>query len=152
MLGGADQLSRIYCSTAQPCPTTFTGECDLSRDATLKLVSLIYSSRSLLCGTDGGLLNGLGTFGYVWGDSTKVDALLPFGKGHVPGASLIMSSTRTEMSGLFAALTHLRLVVEYFHIIPKENASCRIYCDSKAALTRVVDNLPRSIFYSLQQL
>jgi hypothetical protein len=44
-------------------------ECDLSKNATLKLVSLIYSSRSLLCGTDGGLLNGLGTLGYVWGDS-----------------------------------------------------------------------------------
>jgi ribonuclease HI len=50
-----------------------------------------------------------------------------------------MSSTRTEMCGLFAALTHLRLVVEYFHIIPKETASCRIYCDSKAALARVDD-------------
>ena len=90
----------------------------LSKNATHKLVSLIYSSRSLLCGTDGGLLNGLGTFGYVWGDSTKVDALSPFGKGHVPGASLIMSSTRIELCGLFAAITHLRLVVESFLLIP----------------------------------
>jgi ribonuclease HI len=58
--------------------------------------------------------------------------------GHVPGASLVMSSTRTEMCGLFAALTHLRLIVEHFHIVPSEKASRRIYCDSRAALAWVV--------------
>jgi ribonuclease HI len=100
---------------------------------------LIYSTRTLLCGTDGGLLNGLGTFGYVWRDPNLDDELLPIGMGHVPGASLIMPSTRTEMCGLFAALTHLRLVVEYFHIVLSEKASCRIYCDSRAALARVDD-------------
>jgi hypothetical protein len=66
--------------------------------------------------------------------SNAVDTLLPVGKGHVPGASLIMSSTRTELCGLFAAVMHLRLVIEYYHIIPNKNASCRIFCDSKAAL------------------
>jgi hypothetical protein len=100
---------------------------------------LIYSTRTLLCGTDGGLLNGLGTFVYVWSDSNQDDELLPIDTGHVPGASLIMSSTRTEMCGLFAALTHLRLIVEYSHIVPSGKASCRIYCDSRAALARVVD-------------
>jgi ribonuclease HI len=100
---------------------------------------LIYSSRTFLCGTDGGLLNGFGTFGYVWSDPNLDDELLPFGRGHVPGASIIMSSTRTEMCGIFAALTHLRLVVEYFHIVLREKASCRIYCDSRATLARVDD-------------
>jgi ribonuclease HI len=85
------------------------------------------------------LLNELGTFGFVWGSPAAVDELLPVGKGHVPGESLIMSSTRTELCGLFAAITHLRLVVEYYHIIANKNVSCRIYCDSKAALARVVD-------------
>jgi ribonuclease HI len=115
-------------------------KCDLSETVTLKLVSLICSPGTTLSGgTDGGLLNGLGTFGFVWGKSTAVDELLPVGEGHVPGASLIMSSTRTELCGLFAAITHLRLVVEYYHIVPPKNASCCIYCDSKAALARVAD-------------
>jgi hypothetical protein len=35
-------------------------------------------------------------------------------------ASLIMFSTRTQLCGLFAALTHLRLVIEYFHIFPNK--------------------------------
>jgi ribonuclease HI len=50
-----------------------------------------------------------------------------------------MSSTRTEVCGIFAALTHLRLIVELFHIVLREKASCRIYCDSRAALARVDD-------------
>jgi hypothetical protein len=65
--------------------------------------------------------------------------LLPFGMGHVPGASLIMSSTRTEMCGIFAALTHLRLIVEFYHIVLRKKASCSIYCDSRAALALVDD-------------
>jgi hypothetical protein len=47
-----------------------------------------------------------------------------------------MSSSRAEMCGLFAAITHLRLVVEYYAIIPNKNDSCRI---SKGALARVAD-------------
>jgi hypothetical protein len=70
---------------------------------------------------------------------TLAGKLPRFGMEHVPCASLIMSSTRTEMCGLFATLTHLRLIVEYFHIVLREKASCRIYCDSRAALARVDD-------------
>jgi hypothetical protein len=93
-------------------------ECDLSENATQILVSLICSPGSFSGGSDGGLLNGLCTFGFVRGSPAEVDELLPVGKGHVPGESLIMSSTRTALCGLFAAITHLRLVVEYYHIIP----------------------------------
>jgi hypothetical protein len=89
--------------------------------------------------TDGGLLNELGTFGFVWGEISKANALLPIGKGHVPWAPLIMSSTRSEIGGKFAAITHLRLVVEYYAITPTNTASCRIYCNSKVALARVGD-------------
>jgi hypothetical protein len=65
---------------------------------------LICSPGTVYGGADGGLLkNGLSTFGFIWGDLNAVDELLPIGKGHAPGASLIMSSTRTEMCGLFAA-------------------------------------------------
>jgi hypothetical protein len=50
-----------------------------------------------------------------------------------------MSTTRTELCGLFAAVTHLRLVVEYYRIIPNKKVACHIYCDSKGALARVGD-------------
>ena len=85
------------------------------------------------------------------GEPSAVDKLLPIGKEyahyyiytigkeHVPGASFIISSTRAEMCGLFAAITHLHLMVEYHALRPSKDASCRIYCDSKGALARVVD-------------
>jgi hypothetical protein len=114
-------------------------QCDLSEITTLKLVSLINSKGLFYGGTDGGLLNELGTFGFVWGKPSGIDKLFSIGKGRVPGAPFIMSSTRAEMCGLFAAVTHLRLVVEYHAIRPNKEASCRIYCDSQGALARVAD-------------
>jgi ribonuclease HI len=128
-----------YVAQQPPHVQRLLRHCDLTEITTRKLVTLISSPRPFDGGTDGGLLNEFGTFGYVWGNSFAVDKLLPVGKGHVPGASFIMSSTRAELCGLFAAITHLRLVVEYHAIIPNKNASCRIYCDSKAALARVAD-------------
>jgi hypothetical protein len=83
--------------------------------------SISFSTSSFVCGTDGGLLNGLGTFGYVWSDPQLKGELLPFGMG-VPGASLIMSSTRSEMCEIFAALTHLRLIVGFIDIVLREKA------------------------------
>jgi hypothetical protein len=111
-------------------------DCDLSETTTQNAVSLICSG-SLYGRTDGGLLNELGTFGFVWGKPRAVDKLLPIGKGHVPGASLIMSSPRTELCGIFAAITHLRLVVQFYHIVPPKNLFCHIHCDNKGALSRV---------------
>jgi hypothetical protein len=98
-------------------------DCDLTETATQKLVSLLRSPGPVYGGTDDG------TFGFVWGDISKANTLFPIGKGHVPGAPLIMSSTRSEIAGLFAAITHLRLVVEYYAITPTKTTSCRIYCD-----------------------
>jgi hypothetical protein len=112
---------------------------DLSETTKQKLVSLIRSPGRFYGRTDGGLLHEFGTFGFVWGNTSAVDKLLPIGKGHVSGASFIMSSTRAEMCGSVAAITHLRLVVEYYAIIPNKNDSHRIYCDSKGALARVAD-------------
>lgn len=100
----------------------------------------IYWKMSLFGGTDGDLLNGLGTFCFLWG-SPELDNLILSGKGRVPGSSLIMSSKRKELCGIFAAMTYLWLVVKFYHVVllPK-NASCCIYCDSKAALKRAQDS------------
>jgi hypothetical protein len=70
---------------------------DLTEPATHKLVSLLRSRGPLYVGTDSDLLNGLGTFGFVWGDVFKANALLLIGKGHAHGAPQIMSSTPSEL-------------------------------------------------------
>jgi hypothetical protein len=44
------------------------------------------------------------------------------------------------MLGLFAALTYVRLVIEYFHmVLPHGGFTATVYCDSKAALQRAQD-------------
>jgi hypothetical protein len=71
----------------------------------------------VVAGTNGGLLNYDGTFGNVWANPDD-NAVLASGQGNVPGQPVSMSLTRTEMLGLFAALTHVRLVIKYFHMVP----------------------------------
>ena len=53
-----------------------------------------------------------------------------------------MSSTRTELCGLFAALTYVRLVMEYYDLKVthlQDNFQCILYCDSTAAISRASD-------------
>jgi hypothetical protein len=66
-------------------------DCDLTDSGASTLVEAIYSTKSLFGGTDGGLLNGLGTFGFLWG-SPELDNLILSGKGRVSGSSLSAES------------------------------------------------------------
>jgi ribonuclease HI len=110
---------------------------DQSDDTATKIIQQIYTAKQLVAGTDGGLLNDNGTFGYVWANPEDMD-ILAKGRGNVPGQPVSMSSTRAELCGLFAALTHVRLVTEYFHMVqPHGGYTATVYCDSKAALQRV---------------
>ena len=43
---------------------------DLSEEAATSLADLIMSDNECHCGTDGGLLEGEGTFGFNWADGT----------------------------------------------------------------------------------
>ena len=114
-------------------------ECDLSDITARNVADLLYGKAgSLSSGTDGGLLSGKGTFGYAWGDSFLPDILCR-GKGHVPGSEEFQSSTRTELCGLLASVTYLRLVIAYFHLVLPKVIQCHIWCDSRAALRRVQD-------------
>jgi hypothetical protein len=53
----------------------------------------------------------LGTFGFAWASSGATKQRFGQGKGRVQGTYLIMSSTRAELGGVFAALTYLRLII-----------------------------------------
>lgn len=71
---------------------------------------MFYSPLDLQYGTDGGALAGIGTFRLVW---VAARQLLAEGCCQVLGRSYIMSSTGTELCGFLAAITYLRLVIEY---------------------------------------
>jgi ribonuclease HI len=113
---------------------------DLSDETATKVMNQLYAARQVVAGTDGGLLNYDGTLGYVWANPDD-NAALASGQGKkVPGQLVSMSSTRTKMLGLFVALTHVRLVIEYFHMVTSHDGfTATVYCDSKASLQRVQD-------------
>ena len=98
---------------------------------------MLYATQHLHTGTDGGLLNDIGTFGFIWGDPTTC-TIIAKGKGHVPSEASNISSARTELCGIFASLMYLRLVMAYFHVVvPQNGITCTVHCDSRAALQRV---------------
>jgi hypothetical protein len=84
---------------------------ELSDDTATKVMTQLYAARQVVAGTAGGLMNYDGTFGYVWANPVD-NAVLASSQGNVPGQPVSMSLTRTEMLGLFAALTYVRLVIE----------------------------------------
>ena len=114
-------------------------EADLTNETAAEVATHVLTTDQLYCGSDGGLLNGKGTFGFVWADRSCKQVLLS-GRGQVPGQVYSMSSTRTELCGIYASLCYVQLVTQFFHLVlPRRGLVCTIYCDSKAALQRVRD-------------
>ena len=111
-------------------------DCDLSDESARTLADMIYGSQQLFVGTDGGAKSGVGTFGFVWGDK-ETRARFCRGSGKIPASASRMTSTRAELWAIFVAMSYLRLVKEYFNIVPPKDAACRACCDSKVALRRI---------------
>ena len=113
--------------------------CDMSDANVASIVETAYLNGSIDGATDGGLLNLDGTYGFVIGDPQH-NVILVDGKGHVDGNASCMSSTRTELAGMFAFVTYLRLALEWFQAVPpRMGFKCTAYCDSQAALRRMDD-------------
>jgi ribonuclease HI len=113
--------------------------CDLSDDSALATMDAMYAG-NLDIGSDGGMVDLQGTFGFVIGNSFLATTIAT-GGGNVPGAPVIMSSTRAELCGMFAAVTYVQLAREYCHgITPRTGLGYTLHCDSKAALSRMTDS------------
>ena len=67
---------------------------------------------------------------YAWGDPVS-QASIVLGWGHVPGSPTSMSSTRAELCGIFAAITHLRLVIQHCHVVLPKGFSCNFSAIAK---------------------
>jgi len=113
--------------------------CDLSSTSAETTIEKLYECDRLSIGTDGGLLDKIGTFGFVFGDPASLDTWAT-GNGYATGANNNMSSTRTELAGVFAALTYLRLIVQYYCVVLPRESSLTLYCDSKAALAGITQD------------
>jgi ribonuclease HI len=111
--------------------------CDLSDKSAVSTMDASMYEGNLDIGSDGSMVDLQGTFGFVIGNSFH-GTTITTGGGNVPGAPVIMSSTRAELCGIFAAITYVRLAREYCHgISPRKGLGYTLYCDSKAALSRM---------------
>ena len=135
-----------YVDRQPPHIRKLLADCDKSEDACQALLQCLLHNRFITGGSDGGLKDFDGTFGFAWGDY-QTQMIYASGSGWVPGLKHTMSSTRTELCGILAALTFVRLVMEYHAVTADqlyEKFTCTLHCDSKAAILRVesieVDN------------
>ena len=117
-------------------------DCDLSTTTSQKMAEKLYECDTISTGTDGGLLTKIGTFGFVFGDHESKETWAT-GKGYVNGATSNMSSTRSELAGVFAAITYLRLIVQYYCVVLGRESSITLYCDSQAALAGITKDQRR---------
>ena len=131
------QSFQAYVASQATYIRTILKNADLSDKSAAAVAATVNSANPLHCGSDGGLLNGIGTFGFVWANSSSQEVIAS-GKGYVPGHTIGMSSTRAELCGIFAALIYLELVTTYHHLVPPQRGKmCTVYCDSLAALQRI---------------
>ena len=129
----------VYFSRQAPHIREILQFCDISENVVYNFAELIHSSKNLVSGSDGGLLVQQGTFGFVWGNQSD-GSIIAAGRGVVDSCAGILSSTRTELVGIFASLTYIRLVMECFNVAPPPQCKVTLYCDSTAAINRVKDS------------
>ena len=129
----------VFFSSQSPHIQEILQFCDISENSAYTFAELIHSSKNLASGSDGGLLVNQGTFGFVWGN-TEDGSIVTAGRGVVDACAGILSSTRTELVGIFASLTYLRLVMECFNVAPPAQCKITLHCDSTAAIKRVKDS------------
>ena len=114
------------------------GNCSTDEDSAQKLLARLLHSAYVDAGADGGLVQDVGTFGFVLGDSST-GLIVIEGNGRVPGGAFPISSTRSELCGVLACLSYLRLLLAYAEVPPTQKLGCTLYCDSQAALARIKD-------------
>ena len=120
--------------SAQPAHLQETlSACDLSDDTVERVAQNFYENDGVSLGTDGGLLACIGTYGFAMGDALT-QTIWTHGGGSVSGYPSIMSSTRAELGGIFAALTYIRLILQYKQVVDPDTYHITLFCDSTAAL------------------
>jgi hypothetical protein len=108
---------QAYVARQAPYIRTILKHANLSDKTAAVVAATDDSENPLHCGSDGGLLNGIGTFGFVWADASSREVLAS-GKGDVPGHIIGMLSTRAELCGIFAAILYLESATKYHHLVP----------------------------------
>lgn len=95
-----------------------------------------YKGRTIDIASDGGLSNGIGTFGWKMVTTCKsTDVVLFQGSGPIDGPSEVGSSTRSELGGFTAPILLAVAIARHWEL--RHRCKFRWYTDSKTAMSKV---------------
>ena len=83
--------------------------------------------------SDGGMINGYGSFGWIIANHEE----LTRGRGEAEGAKELMQSFRAEGYGMLAALRYILHAFTFTGNWPTTNKTIHMYCDNLALIQRI---------------
>jgi hypothetical protein len=92
----------------------------------------IIESEQTYMVSDGGMVNGYGSYGWIIANDDK----LTRGQGEAEGAEELMQSFRAEEYGMLAALRYIVHAFTYTDNWPETNKTIHMYCDNLALVQR----------------
>jgi hypothetical protein len=113
-------------------------EVDLNANAARLAEALKTPENKIVGASDGGLKHGLGAQGWIW-EAEQTGATLT-GSGPSDACAPMHSSTRTEITGLIAALTMLELVIQYHQVVPLLSTKVTLFCDNAQGRQEIAIN------------
>jgi ribonuclease HI len=94
-------------------------------------------NKQFIGASDGGLKNHRGAFGWIWTEEESNTRLS--GSGPSDTRATMHSSTRTEITGMIAALTMLEMVIKYHAVEVPASTKIKLFCDNRSALKCATD-------------
>jgi ribonuclease HI len=88
-------------------------------------------NKQIIGASDGGLKNHRGAFGWIWTEDESNTRMS--GSGPSDTRATMHSSTRTEITGMIAALTMLEMVIKYHAVEVPASTTIKLFCDSRSA-------------------
>jgi hypothetical protein len=115
---------------------------------TAEITSQIILSDKTYMVSDGGMINGYGSYGWIIANDDEITK----GRGEAEGAQHLMQSFRAEGYGMLAALRYLLHAFTYTTNWPTNNKTIHIFCDNLALIQRIgwhekrIVTTPKDIF------
>jgi hypothetical protein len=100
---------------------------------TLDITGWNTNSEKTYMVSDGGMINGYGSYGWIIANDTEITK----GRGEAEGAKELMQSFRAEGYGMLAALRYILHAFKFNNNWPESNKTIHMYCDNLALIQRI---------------
>jgi hypothetical protein len=115
---------------------------------TMDITERIINSENTYMVSDGGMINGYGSYGWIIANDTEITKE----RGEAEGAKELMQSFRAEGYGMLAALRYILHAFKFNNNWPESNKTIHMYCDNLALIQRIgwhnkrITTTPKDVF------